>query len=79
MRTLKSVTVRFTEASPQGAAFRRAQAHIDADIEGLANDHGASALMDELRADGVPIKERMQRLGAYLRQLEADKAVPAAE
>lgn len=75
----QSITVRFSDPTPEGAAYRGEQAMIDADIEGLADDPGARALMDELRAAGMPIEERMQRFGDYLRALEAERAVPAAE
>lgn len=72
-------TVRFNDRSPEGAAYRREQAEIDADIEGLADDAAAARLMDQLRHAGVPIEERLQRLGAYLQSREAERPATAAE
>lgn len=72
-------TVGFNDPTPQGAAHRGEQAEIDADIEGLADDPGARALMDKLRADGAPIEERLEKLTIYLKDLEAERALQAAE
>ncbi len=71
--------VKFNDPTPEGAAFRREQAMIDADIEGLARDARVDQFMNEMRTAGVPIEERMQRLGVFLRNLEQDREFTAAE
>ena len=70
MKMNAPATVGFNEPTPEGAAYRARQAHVHADIEGLARDPGAEKLMDDLRSAGVPISERMARLGEYLREKE---------
>ena len=76
----KFATMSFHDPTPEGAAHRREQGEIDADIEGLADDPRATQLMDELRGAGVPIEERIERLAAYFHDVEAERAVaPAAE
>lgn len=79
MSTRKPASVSFNDPTPEGAAYRREQAKIDADIEGLADDPGASKLMDDLRAAGVPIEERMECLFSYLHDLEIESPATAAE
>ena len=66
------------DPTPEAAAHRVQQAHVDADIEDLARDPQASAMMDGLRAAGVPISERMARLAEFLREKER-RAPHAAE
>ena len=79
MSTKTPPLVSFNDPTPEGAAFRGEQAMIDADIEGLARDERVERFMDELRAAGVPIEERMRRLGAFLRNLEQEPEFAAAE
>lgn len=49
------------------AKRRYDQAMIDADIEGLARDPEAEALVEQWMEEGVPIDERMERLKQFLR------------
>lgn len=60
----------FNDPTPEAAAHRGQQAHVDADIEGLARDPQAEAMTGEMRAAGVPVAERMARLAAHLREKE---------
>ena len=46
-------------------AWRSEQSDVDADIEGLARDAGAEALLAELEKAGVPFDEQRKRLAAY--------------
>lgn len=71
-------TVAFNDPTPEGAAHRGRQADIDADIESLARDPEADMLMDQLRAEGVPIEQRMARLAEHFR-LKERALVSAAE
>lgn len=72
-------TVCFNDPSSDRAAYRREQAEIDADIEGLAYDVTAARLMDQLRDAGLPIEERLLRLGTYLRHQDSELPSTAGE
>jgi hypothetical protein len=50
---------------PDAIAWRGEQAEVDADIEGLARDEGADALVRRMDAEGVPLDEQRERLRAY--------------
>lgn len=47
--------------------WRSAQAQADADIEGLARDPGAEALIADMERAGVPLDQQRARLIAYFR------------
>ena len=49
----------------EDVAWRERQAHVDADIEGLSRDPEASQLLAEMKAAGVPVATRIERLKAY--------------
>ena len=49
------------------AAWRSEQAHVDADIEGLARDPEADRMVAEMDASGVPIERQIERLKAYFK------------
>lgn len=55
------------------AKARYEQAMIDADIEGLARDPEAEALVEQWRNAGIPVEDRIERLKALYqnRQLNA--------
>ena len=59
-------------------AWRSEQAQADADIEGLARDEGAEALIAEMDRDGVPLDEQRARLITYFQDQEL-RATHAAE
>ena len=44
------------------AAWRSGQAHVDADIEGLARDAELSRFVSDMKAAGVPVGKRIERL-----------------
>lgn len=48
-------------------AWRSGQAQADADIEGLARDPGAEALIVEMERAGLPLDQQRARLIAYFR------------
>jgi hypothetical protein len=52
---------------PASIAWRDSQAVVDADIEGLARDPGAEALIKEMDAAGTSFEEQRTRLIAYFR------------
>lgn len=52
----------FNDKSPQAAQHRYEQAMIDADIEGLAQDPEAEALVAQWTKDGVDHDEQLKRL-----------------
>jgi len=54
-----------TSFDPEIVAWRRQQADVDADIEGLARDEDADRLADELQAQGLDVEERIARLKQY--------------
>lgn len=55
----------FTSTDPEIVAWRREQADVDADIEGLARDEQADKLSAELKAQGLGVEERIARLKQY--------------
>lgn len=67
-----------TGSNAAARAWRREQAHADADIEGLARDPGADALVAEMDAADLSPEERRERLIAYF-QDQARRANLAAE
>lgn len=58
---------RLHSKDPADAAWRARQAQVDADIEGLSRDAGIDRLAAEMKASGVPPRQRIKRLKAYLR------------
>jgi len=65
---------RYYSDHPLDAEWRRAQADVDADIEGLARDPVADQLGEDMIAEGIGVEERIRRLKAYFidRQRELD-------
>jgi hypothetical protein len=64
---------RLHSKDPADAAWRAQQARVDADIEGLSRDAGIDRLAAEMKADGVPPRQRITRLKAYLRARQNPK------
>jgi hypothetical protein len=60
-RSAKPVS-RLHSKDPADAAWRAQQAHVDADIEGLARDPDADRLVAEMRAKGIEPRERIKLL-----------------
>jgi hypothetical protein len=54
-----------TSMRPEAMAWRAEQAEVDADIEGLARDPGAEALVQQMNAAGIPLDEQRERIRAY--------------
>ncbi|MGD9537104.1 MAG: hypothetical protein AB7P52_05045 [Alphaproteobacteria bacterium] len=54
----------------KAAQARYRQAMVDADIEGLARDPGAEKLVEDMRAQGVSVEERIERLKAFFANKE---------
>lgn len=52
----------FNAQTPEAAAYRYEQAHVDADIEGMARDPKLDALHEQWEQDNVPHEERICRL-----------------
>lgn len=50
----------------EDATWRSAQAHIDADIEGLGRDAEYSRLVADMKAANIPVCERIARLKAHV-------------
>ena len=48
----------------EDATWRASQAQVDADIEGLARDPEISRFVSDMKAAGVPVRERIKRLKA---------------
>jgi len=63
---------KFTEKAEAKARFD--QAMIDADIEGLARDPEAEALVDRWRKEDVLVEERIERLKALYRARQFNAA-----
>ena len=65
---------RYYSDHPLDAEWRRAQAHVDADIEGLSRDPVASQMAEDMIAEGIGVEERIRRLKTYFigRQRELD-------
>lgn len=53
---------------PADIAWRTQQGYVDAAIEGNERDPVLAAFVDKMRADGVPIEERIERLKALAMQ-----------
>jgi len=79
MSTKKSPSVTFNDPTPEGAVYRGEQAMIDADIECLARDARVDAFMEELREAGVPTEESIQRMVAFVKDLDLEAPSAAAE
>lgn len=50
---------------PADAALRADQAHVDADIEGMARDPDTARMIAQMDSDGVPIEQQVERLKAH--------------
>jgi hypothetical protein len=59
---------RLHSTDPTDAAWRRQQAQVDADIEGLSRDTEIDRFVDEMDAAGIEPRERIKRLKAYIRR-----------
>ena len=59
------MTVYFNDPTPEAAALRADQAMADADIEGLARDAEAEALIAAMDAEGLSPVERIARLRTF--------------
>ncbi len=58
---------RLHSKSPADADWRRSQAHIDADIEGMPSDAEAERLAADLRAEGLAPEVRIKLLIKHLK------------
>ena len=56
---------RLHSAVPADAAWRYAQAHVDADIENLPRDREAERLVARMTADGLSSEQKIERIKAY--------------
>ncbi len=56
---------RLHSSRAEDAAWRSAQAQVDADIEGLGRDAEVSRLVADMKAANVPVDERIKRLKAH--------------
>lgn len=63
--------------SPEAKAWRRDQANVDADIEGLARNADTEALMQEMTASGLSADEKIQRLHAHVQSKHAEADIAA--
>ena len=54
--------LRFSDNTPEGADYRAEQAHIDADIEGIARHEDTRALIAEMDRLGLSPEARLARL-----------------
>lgn len=50
----------------EDVAWRAQQAHVDADIEGLARDADLGRFVSDMKAAGLPAGERIKRLKAHV-------------
>jgi len=57
----------------EDAAWRAAQAHVDADIEGIGRDADLSRFVCDMKASGVPVGERIKRLKAHVVARQRDR------
>lgn len=73
MPTLSKRVSRLHSKDPVDAEWRKQQAQVDADIEGLSRDAGIDRLFDEMEASGIAPRERTKRLKAYLRARQSPK------
>ena len=67
----------FIFMDPEVVKWRREQAHVDADIEGLARLPESDALVAQMDREGLSSAERRERLIAYYK--EKSRAAVAAE
>jgi hypothetical protein len=63
---------RLHSQNPTDAAWRARQAQVDADIEGLHRDPEIDRFVDEMEASGVPVRQQIARLKAYVRRRAAE-------
>jgi hypothetical protein len=64
---------RLHSQNPADAAWRARQARVDADIEGLRHDAAIEQFVDQMRASGIPPRQRIERLKAYVRAHHSPK------
>ena len=60
---------------PASIAWRRQQAHVDADIEGLARDPVLEKMIDEWDKAGLTTAQQRERMGVYFR---TESKIPTA-
>ena len=65
----------------EDAVWRAQQAHVDADIEGLARDADLGRLVSDMKAAGLPAVERIKWLKAHVtaRQRSHSRLQPGAD
>lgn len=74
MPTKRKSLSRLHSTNPADIEWRRNQAHIDADIEGMPSDANAERLAADLRALGLAPEERIKLLVSRLK-IRAGRAV----
>ncbi|MEL7019602.1 MAG: hypothetical protein AAGL18_12835 [Pseudomonadota bacterium] len=72
MTNNKSRRSRYHSNHPEDAEWRMAQAHVDADIEGLSRAPVASKMVEDMVVEGIGVKESIKRLKVYFLQKQAD-------
>ena len=65
-RSTKPIS-RLHSKDPADAAWRAQQAHVDADIEGLARDQEGARMIAAMRAEGRGPRERIKMLVDHFR------------
>lgn len=74
MRRPSKPASRLHSKDPADAAWRAQQAHVDADIEGLARDPALDRLVAEMRARGLGPSERIKALVNHNRATKGRRA-----
>ena len=57
----------FHSKDPAAAAWRAAQAHVDADIEGLSRDQNVDRMVSDMRAQGIEPRDRIKALISHFK------------
>jgi hypothetical protein len=61
-----------SSSEPEAVQWRGGQSTVDSDIEGLARDTDADALMQQMDLDNVPSDEQRVRLMAFFKSKYPD-------
>lgn len=76
---LENAPSMMTDATPEARAWRREQANVDADIEGIAKSSEAQAFVAELDKLGLTTEERIARITAFHQRRDEQSPDPESE
>ena len=76
---LQNAPSMMTDNTPKARAWRREQANVDADIEGMARNSEAQAFIAELDKLDLTTEERITRITAFHQRRDEQSPDPESE